>query len=230
MALKSPIFDKIMNDVTNQAKLSSRSNARNFSPNGSQLATFNPDTDTPTIDTPQMGDLTTLPGNEGNDMNQDNNASKIRKAEGNNYAAFADIGDGAGISVGAYQFTEKSGMAGNLAKEMGFKSIKDPGFREALNTPKGKAAQDKLYGTYTRRPQELGRKYNLDNNTVGFLIDTNINGGLNDVVKRASTMNGGLNISNLKKARLDRYASLIKGNPSKYGKFKKGWENRVNDW
>ena len=162
--------------------------------------------------------------------NTDNVANKIKKAEGNDYGAYADIKDGAGVSVGAYQFTEKSGMAQQLARSLGFKSIRDKGFKEALSTDAGIKAQDKLYSTYTKEPNRLAKKYGLDENTTGFLIDTNVNGGLQNVVSRALKMKGGLTLDNLKKARKDRYAYLIKKNPKKFKKFEKGWNRRVDEW
>ena len=160
----------------------------------------------------------------------DVNASKIRGAEGNDYSAYGDIGDGAGKSIGAYQFTEKSGMAQQLAKDLGFKSVNDAGFKEALGTQSGRAAQDKLYQTYTRRPQEIANKYGVkDPNVLGFLIDTNVNGGLGSVAE-AALKRGGLTMDNLKGARMDRYNRLARENPAKFGKYLKGWTNRINNW
>ena len=161
----------------------------------------------------------------------DSTAKKIRSSEANNdYGKYGDIGDDAGISVGAYQFTEKSGMAQRLAKDMGYKSIRSKGFKEELNTPKGKKAQDKLYSTYTRRPKELAEKYGIENqDIIGFMIDTNINGGLSSVVGSA-VKKGGLTMGNLKSSRRERYKRLAKDNPRKYAKYLKGWLKRVDEW
>lgn len=230
MPLKSPIFNSIMSKYAPQDNPIGKPLMNQFMTNADTLASQLAKADERPIvkEKPFKGAESIT--KEYNDLSNDINASKIRFAEGNDYGAFKDIGDGAGISVGAYQFTEKSGQAQALAKALGFKSIHDKGFKEALTTDKGKQAQDKLYNTYTRRPRELGKKYNLDENTIGFLIDTNVNGGLNSVVDTASKMSGGITLENLKKARLKRYDTLIKKNPSKYAKYKKGWYNRVNNW
>ena len=164
-------------------------------------------------------------------IDSNNTAEKIRGSESNgNYSTYGDIGDDAGISVGAYQFTEKSGMAQKLAENLGYKSIRSNGFKEELGTEKGKNAQDKLYSTYTRRPKELAEKYGIENeDVIGFMVDTNINGGLSSVVE-SSIKKGGLTMTNLKESRKERYKRLAKSNPKKYAKYLKGWMKRVDEW
>jgi len=221
--MNSPIFNRIMKESQEQQQESALASTAHLRPKPESLGDLGappPEVDYTPVD----------PHIDNTVQSTDINAAKIRQAEGNNYGAYADIGDDAGISVGAYQFTEKSGMAQRLAKELGFKSIRDKGFKEAITTSAGRAAQDKLYGTYTKRPLEIGKQYGLDEHTTGFLIDTNVNGGLSSVLNRAKKMKGGVNLKNLKQARIDRYNYLIKKNPAKFSKFKNGWMNRVNEW
>ena len=160
---------------------------------------------------------------------------KIRLAETGTskgkYGIMGDVGDGAGISVGAYQMNEKSGKAQKLAKRMGFGSIHDKGFKSALNTDAGRKAQDSLFiEEYSAKPLAYAKKYGIkDKKTLGFMLDTHMNGGLDSVVKRAEKL-GGVNMKNLIQARRNRYASLISSNPEKFGKFKNTWNNRVNLW
>jgi len=160
---------------------------------------------------------------------------KIFQAEGGkkngNYGMYGDIGDGAGLSIGAYQFTEKSGKAQKLAKMLGFKSIKDQGFKEALATPQGVKAQDELFfNDFLRLPKKYKEKYNIqDPKVYGFMIDTNLNGGLSSVINRAKKK-GGLTLENLIQARKERYYDLIANNPNKFKKFEKGWMNRLKLW
>ena len=155
--------------------------------------------------------------------------AQIRKHEGK-YDTLGDIGDGAGLSAGAYQFTEKSGSANQLARNLGLKSAKDltPAI---LGSPRGRKAQDQLVmQRYFKPAQNAANKYGVkDPRAVDFLIDTNINGGMANVISRAKKM-GGLTLNNLKAARKARYKSLATKNPKKYRKYLKGWLNRVDSF
>ena len=159
----------------------------------------------------------------------------LRNREGN-YDTIDDIGDGAGLSIGAYQFTEKSGNAQKLAAQLGIKnysslSAKDrqSALSKVVGTPQGRQAQDRLVmDQYFKPAQDKAAKYGVtDPKVIEFLVDTNVNGGMNNVISRANKM-GGLTMDNLKSARMDRYKNLVNKNPDKYGKFLAGWTNRVN--
>lgn len=151
----------------------------------------------------------------------------LRKREGN-YDTLGDIGDGAGISVGAYQFTEKSGQAQELAKRLGLKSVNKL-TPKLLASPIGRKAQDNLAVHQYVNPARKAAKRNkvTDSKAIEFLIDTNLNGGMQNVINRAKKK-GGLTLANLKAARKDRYAALVKENPKKYKQFIKGWNDRVD--
>ena len=158
----------------------------------------------------------------------------IRKHEvgnPNRWGVFENIGDGAGITLGAYQFTEKSGKAQKLAHRLGFKSIYDQGFRKALSSPEGIAQQHRLFKETFYDPAKRIADLNgvRDPRAVAFLIDTNLNGGLKSVINRAKRK-GGLTLQNLVAARNDRYRYLAHSNPRKYGKFLKGWIRRSNSF
>jgi len=154
---------------------------------------------------------------------------RLRKREGN-YGTIGDIGDGAGLSVGAYQFTEKSGQAQQLAKNLGLQSVKQL-TPQILASPQGRRAQDDLVlSKYATPAKRVAKKHKIsDPKAVEFLIDTNVNGGMQNVISRAKKK-GGLTLANLKAARKDRYAHLAKTNPKKYKQFLKGWYNRVDNF
>ena len=167
----------------------------------------------------------------------DGQLAALRKREGK-YDSVGDIGDGAGLSVGAYQFTEKSGRVQQLTKQLGISNYgrlnrgqRTAALGRVINTPTGRRAQDDLIkAQYFAPAQKVAARYGVkDPKAIEFIVDTNVNGGMHNVIKRAKGM-GGLSLANLKRARLDRYDSLIRKNPGKYGKFKKGWANRVNNF
>jgi hypothetical protein len=173
-------------------------------------------------------------GNNKYSPNTEQQLNALRKREGN-YDTIGDIGDGAGLSVGAYQFTEKSGSAQKLAKKLGINNYDklSPSQRQSalagvIDTPYGRRMQDNLVKQqYFRPAQRAAQRYGVtDPKAVEFLVDTNVNGGMQNVINRAKKM-GGLSLDNLKKARLARYAYLIKKNPKKYAQYKDGWTNRV---
>jgi len=146
---------------------------------------------------------------------------------GGDYTTYGDIGDGAGITAGKYQFTEESGSLGKVAKELGFDSVKAKGFKEALGTEEGMQVQDKVYTELYAKPaiakaKELGI---TEPKAVSFLIDTHLNGGLDSVLKSAK---GDYSLDNLIKVRQSRYERLARKKDKK--KFLKGWSNRMNDW
>jgi hypothetical protein len=145
-----------------------------------------------------------------------------------NPTALADIGDGAGLTGGMFQFTEKSGRLGELAKMLGT-STRDPNFRNLLGTPQGIEAQKQLFNRYYVQPaMQLADKYNIKDPTARwFIVDTYLNGGAHDVLKRTGP---GASLQALKQARAARYHYLANKNPGRYGKFLKGWMNRINMW
>lgn len=166
----------------------------------------------------------------------DDTIGKIRLAETGSakgkYDTVGEVGDGAGLSIGAYQFTEKSGQAKKLANMLGFNDVRNPEFHKSLSTPIGKKAQDDLFvSQYKGKPDQYAKQYGIkDPKTYGFMLDTNLNGGLDDVMKRASEMEGGIILSNLIKARGDRYNTLIEQNPKQFGKFRDTWNDRLSLW
>ena len=176
-------------------------------------------------------------GNNTYSPNTEHQLKSLQKREGN-YNTIGDIGDGAGLSVGAYQMTEKSGGAQQLAKKLGIKNYsklnttqRQSALAGVINTPYGRRTQDDLVqNKYFKPAQRAASKYGVtDRKAIDFLIDTNVNGGMQNVISRAKKL-GGLSLGNLKKARLDRYAYLIKKNPKKYAQYKNGWVNRVNEF
>ena len=156
--------------------------------------------------------------------------AQIRKHEGN-YDTMGDIGDGAGISVGAYQFTEKSGRAQELAKRLGVKSVKDL-TPELLRSDWGVRTQDELVKEkYFAPAQKSAARHGItDKAAINFLVDTNINGGMANVINRAKKMPGGATLANLKLARKARYRKLARDKPKKFAKYLKGWLRRVDSF
>jgi len=145
-----------------------------------------------------------------------------------NPSALANIGDGAGLTGGMFQFTERSGRLGELASMLGT-SINDPAFRQKMASPQGIEAQKQLFNRYYVQPaMQLADKYGIKDPTARwFVVDTYLNGGAHDVLKRVGP---GASLQALKQARAARYQSLAQKNPGKYGKFLKGWLNRINMW
>ena len=156
--------------------------------------------------------------------------NSLKKREGK-YDTIGDIGDGAGLSIGAYQFTEKSGGALQLAKKLGLKSVSEL-TPELLRSQQGRRAQDELVlSKYFKPAERAAARHNVtDPKAIEFLVDTNVNGGMSNVISRAKKMKGGLTLANLKKARKARYRKLYADNPKRWGEFIKGWLARVDNF
>ncbi len=159
--------------------------------------------------------------------------ASIRKSEGE-WDTVGDIGDGAGLSVGAYQMTEKSGGAQQLAKRLGISNYsklsrnqRATEFKSRLATDEGKKIQTQLAkDRYFTKPKKLATKLGIsDPKVISFMIDTHLNGGLDSVIRRAK---GDYSLENMKKARKARYKYLASSKPRRFSKYLKGWLDRVD--
>lgn len=155
-----------------------------------------------------------------------------------NYSALKDIGDGAGLSGGAFQFTEKSGNLQKISKVLGLNpdSYKNRGeYKKALSTALGsdlgKKVQDQFFQKEFVAPVDayMKRKGINDPRIRGFLIDTRINGGYLDNIETAKK-NNDYSYPSYIKARSDRYNRLINQNPALYKQFEDGWNERLDRW
>ena len=160
------------------------------------------------------------------------------------YGIVGHVGDKAGLTGGAYQFTEKSGHLQNVAKLLGlqpktkYKSEKAyiNALSNAMTTDVGKAIQDKYFqkhfvnsvDDYIKRKRAQNKIQGTPeqiNHIRDFLVDTKVNGGYLNVIKRAKR-NGDYTIDGYKQDRIDRYNWLVKKEPYKK-KFLNGWLDRV---
>ena len=173
--------------------------------------------------------------------------SETGKSEGD-YGAAKDIGDGAGISFGAYQMTEKSGgiksfldkmaadgdtKAAELSKQFnasgnsfgGNKADLTSYLKEAGVSEKGKAAQDEIYTKkYLEPALRLAEKKGVtDKAAIAQIVDHSVNAGVGGA-ERMLNKSKGSTADDIANARREDYRSL--GNYDKYGK---GWNNRIDN-
>ncbi len=176
----------------------------------------------------------------------------IHKAEtgkaAGDYAAAKDIGDGAGISFGSYQLTEKSGgikaflnemsksgdaKATELAKQFnkggtafgGNKSELTAYLKSTGASDKGKKIQDKLYSEkYLKPALELAKSKGItDKAAIAQIVDHSVNAGVGGAKRMLNNTNG-TSAEDVANARKKDYRSL-----KNYGKYGKGWESRVDN-
>jgi len=132
-------------------------------------------------------------------------------------------------SLGRYHMTKDN--ARRVAEKLGFNyrdvRNKSPKLKSALSSKAGIKAQHEVFEKHYAKPA-ISRAKRLgitDPKVIKFMIDTNLNGGLQSVLKRAKRK-GGYTLKNLYRAREDRYRSLARS--SKYSHNLKGWLNRNN--
>ena len=167
------------------------------------------------------------------------------------YGLAGDIGDGAGISFGTYQFTEKSGNLkeyltrlvaltndpvgqGYISKfegnnYTGIKSGLIKYLKETGDTPAGRYVQDLLYKELFLDPaKKLAASYGITNPaSVSQIIDHSVNAGLGGAKRMLYIAAGNYTPENIAKSRKLDYMKLIQNN-SKLGKYQKTWFGRVD--
>lgn len=163
------------------------------------------------------------------------------------YNISGDIGDGAGISFGAYQITEKSGGLKSFVKKLSkskspyaneaqkvlgnFKGSSYKGDRKRFNAwlkkvggeQVAKEIQDKIYyNKYYTPAMKLAKKHGItETKAVTQIIDHTLNagsGGARAMLRKAR----GTSSEDIAKARVAHYKTL-----GGYPKYKKSWEGRV---
>ena len=167
------------------------------------------------------------------------------------YNIAKDIGDGAGISFGAYQLTEKSGNIEKYIKQV-YAKTNDPvamghlskfrrgmytGDKKSLisylqqsgDTAVGKAAQDFLFKSmYLDPAKELASKYKItDKASISQIIDHAVNAGMGGAARMLRLAAGDYSPVNMARARKADYSSLISKN-SNLAKYQKVWFGRVD--
>lgn len=173
------------------------------------------------------------------------------KPEGK-YNMAGDIDDGAGISFGTYQFTEKSGNLKEYLKRL-VAATNDPvgqnylnlfkgdsvytgirsGFlqylKETGDTQAGRYIQDSMFREIFLDPaKKLGTSRGITNQAaMAQLIDHALNAGLGGAKRMLELANGDLSAEGLARARKIHYTNIIANDPSKE-KFKNGWFKRVD--
>lgn len=167
------------------------------------------------------------------------------------YGLADDIGDGAGISFGTYQFTEKSGNLKEYLTRLvaltndpigqnylskfegnnytGIKSGLEKYLRETGDTPAGRYIQDLLYKELFLDPaKELAASYGITNPaSISQIIDHSVNAGLGGAKRMLYTAAGNYSPENIARSRKIDYMKLIQNN-DKLGKYQKTWFGRVD--
>ncbi len=167
------------------------------------------------------------------------------------YGTAGDIGDGAGISFGAYQFTEKSGNLKEYLKRLvsltndpvgqnyiskfegnmytGIKSGLITYLKETGDTPAGRYVQDLLYKELFLDPaKKLAASYGITNPaSISQIIDHSVNAGLGGAKRMLHIAAGDYTPENIAKSRKLDYMRLINAN-SKLGKYQNSWFGRVD--
>lgn len=171
-------------------------------------------------------------------------------AEGK-YDMAGDIGDGAGISFGAYQLTEKSGNLKEYLKRL-VAITNDPVGQEYLNkfngvwydgiksglikylkatgdTPAGRHVQDTMYKEIFLDPaKKLAASYGITNPaSISQLIDHSVNAGLGGAKRMLNYTNGDYSPESIARARKADYNRLIEINNA-LDKYRKSWFGRVD--
>lgn len=167
------------------------------------------------------------------------------------YGLAEDIGDGAGISFGTYQFTEKSGNLKEYLTRLvaltndpvgqnylnkfegneytGIQSGLIKYLKETGDTPAGRYLQDLLYKELFLDPaKELAASYGITNPaSISQIIDHSVNAGLGGAKRMLHMAAGDYSPENIAKSRKIDYMKLISSN-SKLGKYQRTWFNRVD--
>jgi len=184
------------------------------------------------------------------DFYDDINASIMKEETGHaggTFNAAKDIGDGAGISFGAHQLTEKSGGVKEYVQKMakggdskaqdilkGFgKNKRFQGDKTDLikylkssgNSKEGKKTQEDMYNRKYRDPAiKLAKKYGItDKGAIAQLIDHSVNAGLGGAERMLKKAGGDYSSGGLQEARKQDYRGL-----KTYKKYGKTWEGRVD--
>ena len=172
-------------------------------------------------------------------------------SETGKYAAAKDIGDGAGISFGAYQLTEKSGNIEKYLKQL-YSKTSDPlammhlqkfkknvytGNKESLvnylkqtgDTNVGRAAQDFLFkNMYLDPAKELAEKYEIkDKASISQIVDHAVNAGIGGAARVIRLAAGDYSPLNIAKSRKSDYSNIISKNGN-LAKYQKVWFGRVD--
>jgi hypothetical protein len=170
------------------------------------------------------------------------------KASGD-YGAAKDIGDGAGISFGAYQLTEKSGGIQSYLKKMADSGDKQAatmkdnfgkgGFqgdkaelakylKESGGTEGGKKAQDEIYKQkYLDPALKLAEKKGItDKGAIAQIVDHAVNAGVGGAERMINKSKGG-SAEDMANARKTDYNDIMAKNPDKE-KYRKNWMGRVD--
>ena len=181
--------------------------------------------------------------------------SHIRKHEtgsaAGKYATTGDIGDGAGISFGAYQLTEKSGNLKEYVKRL-VAITNDPVGREILDefgdtmfngskkklisylketgdTNAGRYVQDSMYKELFLDPaKKLASQFGItDKASISQIVDHSVNAGLGGAKRMIQRAAGNYSPENIARARKEDYNSLIQSNPA-LSKYRNNWYGRVD--
>ena len=171
-------------------------------------------------------------------------------AEGK-YNTAGDIGDGAGISFGAYQLTEKSGNLKEYLKRLvaitndpvgqeylnkfngvwydGIKSGLIKYLKETGDTPAGRHVQDSMYKEIFLDPaKKLAASYGITNPaSISQLIDHSVNAGLGGAKRMLKYAHGDYSPESIARARKNDYNGIIAGNSS-LAKYRDNWMSRVD--
>ena len=167
------------------------------------------------------------------------------------YDLAEDIGDGAGISFGTYQFTEKSGNLKEYIKRV-VALTNDPTGQAILDnfdgndytgnqtglirylkatgaTNAGKYVQDTMYKELFMDPaKQLAASYGItDKAAISQIIDHSVNAGLGGAKRMLQRAAGDYSPDNIARARKLDYNSLIDGN-AKLAKYRDNWFGRVD--
>jgi hypothetical protein len=171
------------------------------------------------------------------DVNASVMSAETGKAEGD-YAVVGDIGDGAGLSFGAHQLTEKSGGIAKFLAKMtksgdtraasaakGTKGELAQYLVEVGNTPAGKQAQEAIYNDdYALPALELAKEHGItDSAAIAQMIDHSVNAGLGGAARMLEKAEGN-DAQAIAAARKEDYSGL--NNFDKYGG---SWFNRVDE-
>ncbi len=180
----------------------------------------------------------------------------IRKKEtgtaAGKYDTAGDIGDGAGISFGAYQFTEKSGNLKEYLTRLvavtndpvgqnylskfegnnytGIKAGLIKYLKETGDTPAGKYVQDSMYKEMFLDPaKKLAASYGITNPaSISQIIDHSVNAGLGGAKRMLKYAHGDYSPESIARARKNDYNGIIAANSS-LAKYRDNWMSRVDD-
>ncbi len=163
-------------------------------------------------------------------------AAQIISAHEGKYGTVGDIGDGAGISFGAYQLTRASLQA--FVKRMDEVGV--PGAFHCRPTPRGSACltwlkavsttdeskkiQDEIFvNMYYEPAMKIAKKFGItDPKAQLHVIDHAVNAGNGGAKRMLSRTQKGADSATVASARIKDYESL-----KNWGRYKKSWTRRV---